>query len=251
MNINNAEVVFRGVFYLALKSNNTGIDDLYNIGTRELAEFELLDIMEKIANDRRMELLRELLLSASKDEIAVLTKYIHMIELGYGRFANGQERNFKKVLSLNELMQIENYWVQNIKRILKEYSLFEIDNWRLVFFMLEQLDKKFCKEYLTKAFKRENNIIAFIEDSVEKWRGTRVKYRINNNYEKYISIDSIIKAIEVSVISGNIFCTREETRDKACAFWLCCNMKNGENNEVGQIAVDKQLAEWRMKVLAK
>ena len=72
----------------------------------------------------------------------IIAEVINTIELAYGRFSDdGERHSSKKIISLNELIQVENVFVEKAKQIFIGCNLFDSDRWRIVLGMLERLQK--------------------------------------------------------------------------------------------------------------
>ena len=64
-----------------------------------------------------------------------------MIELAYGRLAaNGVSRDYKKVITVEELEDIESIFTSRMKELLKYTNLFDCEDWRMPLHLLESFD---------------------------------------------------------------------------------------------------------------
>lgn len=72
-----------------------------------------VDVLKRVNEDERVSLLSSVIEISDSNVIDMIAVFINIIELGYGRLAaNGVERDFGKVITLEELERIEKIFVE-------------------------------------------------------------------------------------------------------------------------------------------
>ena len=171
-----------------------------------------------------------------------------MLELGYGRLAaNGQERGYKKLHSLEDLIQLEDTFTQKVKDTLKEHSLFDFGDWGTIRYLLEYFDSSYTSEYLTKVFNDNSNILKYMDSSVSTWTGSGKEYEIKEEYKKYLTDDRVLQAIDSQKKSGNLFLMPEQIQYKCGAFFLFMSGKSNYHGNISQSDVEELLNTWKAK----
>lgn len=78
------------------------------------------------------------------DDLMVLHSVAYVIikiELRYGRLAaNEEEQSGGKIITLEELKQIEAIFTERVEQVLAENNLFDIERWHHIFYLLENFD---------------------------------------------------------------------------------------------------------------
>ena len=155
------------------------------------------------------------------DALQSIATVINMLELGYGRLAaEGQERNYKKVITLDELITVETMFVDRVKEVLKTSSLFDFSEWRMVYHLLDSFDPEYTKSYLDSALIQDENVLWFLGHFVNVWTGTGKEYEIQKGYTDYFSTERVLNAIESCRKNGTFFRFPEELQHKCAAFSL-------------------------------
>ena len=170
-----------------------------------------------------------------------------MLELAYGRLAaNGEEREYTKVVTLDELGKIETLFTERVQKILEGHSLFDIWKWPIVCYLLECFAPDYTKVYLENELKEDTNIAQYLSNSVSAWTGAGTEYEITDKYKKYLTEERVLKAIESLKQSGVLFSMPEDIQNKCCAFYI--NATTKERNYHGYISkttTNEILASWK------
>jgi len=194
---------------------------IFSVSSSFYAKHMIIDLLDIIDPSERLSFLINKINNANIAILQTIATIINTIELGYGRLAaNGIERAYKKVITLDELIKLEEIFILRLKAILNEYNLFDFRDWKMVCYLLENFDSDFASEYLSNALNEEKNIARYLEDSVVAWTGNDVEYEITENYKKYLTEDRIFHAINNLVESGDLFMLPEETQYKCVAFYI-------------------------------
>lgn len=211
------------------------------------AERMMLDLIEQVPAEERIAFISEFISQSDMGEIQSIAPVINMIELGYGRLAaEGKEKNYKKVITLDELCTVETIFTNRVKEILKSNSLFDFPEWRMVYHLLNSFDPEYTKHYLESSLTQDTNILRFLRLFVTIWTGSGTEYEIQNGYDEYFSTERALSAIETCKKNRTILELPEELQHICAAFFLA-NSGNPEcGNHIYQHATEKLISSWRM-----
>ncbi len=229
-----------------LKDNRKNI---LNLGLRDTAEMLLYSILSTLSPDLNYKILTEII--ERKDEISTVcvSDIINMIELGYGRLsANGTERSYEKIITLEQLEQIEKSFVINIREMLESTSLFSFYDWRMIKHLIKNFDNDFYIQYVQESLKENKNILCFITEYVTEWIGSGIQYELSKGYEEFVSTEQVLSAIEDAKVSGELFEQKEKVQLKCCAFYLFNLGKVNYRGVVIQDECQALLKEWSTSV---
>lgn len=180
------------------------------------------------------------------DALQSIATVINMLELGYGRLAaKGQERNYKKVITLDELFAVETMFAGRVKEILKANSLFDFSEWRMVYHLLDSFDPEYTKSYLENALLQDENVLWFLGRFVNVWTGAGKEYEIQKGYTDYFSTERVLNAIEACRKNGTFFRFPEELQHKCAAFFLANSGDSRYNGGAYQDDTERLIAAWR------
>ena len=211
------------------------------------AERMMLDLIEQVPEEERIAFISEFISQSDMGEIQSIAPVINMIELGYGRLAaEGKEKNYKKVITLDELCTVETIFTNRVKEILNSNSLFDFPEWRMVYHLLNSFDPEYTKHYLESSLTQDTNILRFLRLFVTIWTGSGTEYEIQNGYDEYFSTERALSAIEACKKNRTILELPEELQHICAAFFLA-NSGNPEcGNHIYQHATEKLISSWRM-----
>lgn len=216
-----AKTLIRALFKSMKNLNNTVRKSWLSMSTGAYAEHMMLDLIEQIPTNERATFISELISCSDMDVLPSIATVINMIELGYGRLAaEGQERNYKKVITLDELLVIEKDFTEQTKKILTIESLFDFSEWRIIYYLLDSFDPEYTKSYLANILIQDENVLLFLGRFVNVWTGGGNEYEIQNGYIDYFSTERVLNAIESCRENGTFFKLPEELQHKCAAFFL-------------------------------
>ncbi len=146
---------------------------------------------------------------------------------------------------------MERSFTEKAEEMLKTNSLFDFSNWRIVHYLLECFDSDYKKDYLTKAFKNEKNVVLFLAKSVSVWVGSGTEYEVKDNYQEYLNDEQIARTIDSLKSTGELFQMTENIQNICGAYYL----KKVDNSKlpnwyinIPQAAVDKLLSTWKAQL---
>ena len=216
------------------------------MSTGAYAEHMMLDLIERVSAEERAEFISELIENADLDGLQSIATVINMIELGYGRLAAaGQERNYKKVITLEELLLVENVFTARVKEILEANSLFAFSQWGIVYFLLDSFDPAYTKGYLKKALNADENVLRFLARFVTTWTGSGTEYEVQKGYTEHFSTERVLEAIESCRKDGTFFSFSEELQHKCAAFFLANSGDPRHRGSAYQCDTEKVIASWK------
>ncbi len=243
-----AKILFYSVLlsssYLDGHNNN-----LFSMSTASYAEHICLDILDRVQDVERKNNILTAINDSDIDTIETVGIVINMIELAYGRLAaKGTERNYKKVITEEELQVVEIAYANKIKELLNEHSIFEFTKWRMTLYLFKCFATEEANSYLSKELEDNINILHFLDESVVLWIGGDEDYEIRDHYSEYVSKERILEAIQQEKESGRIFSLPENILNKCVAFYLNSLEKTNYHGHIFQADVDKTLEQWKKQM---
>lgn len=217
-----------------------------SLKTSELATYATYELFESILVNDRKQYFINTINAATCNQLGSLAEVINILELAHGRLsANGRERSgFAKILSLEDLSDVESAFMDRTKELLKEKSLFHLKRWRMIFYLMENFDSEFTNKYVSSELSNDENILRFIESSVGRWTGAGVNYEIYNEYTKYLTKERVLEAIENQKNNGNLFLLPLNAQFASVAFYLYENENKKGNLEITQEMINDTLFKW-------
>ena len=160
-----------------------------------------IDLVEELlcrirVEQERFELLYSILNDMDKNRIGAIAIILDRIKLFYER--NSEEVNTKAIISLEQLQELENMYMLNIRGVIETELISNIVEFRFAFFLWEKLSKEETLEYFNKIARSNINILKFISTLATRWHGTGEKgWRIeSSDYEEYIPKDEVYNKIK-------------------------------------------------------
>lgn len=241
-----AKTLVRALFRSMKNLNQTVRKSWLSMSTGAYAEHMMLDIVERIPAEERAKFISELITNADIDSLQSIATVINMVELGYGRLAAaGQERRYKKVITLEELILVENVFSTRVKEVLATNSLFAFSQWGIVYFLLDSFDPEYTKAYLEKELTTPENVLRFLARFVTTWTGSGTEYEVQKEYAQHFSADRVLKAIESCRKDGTFFTFSEELQHKCAAFYLFISGDPQHRGGAYQCDTEKVIEAWK------
>lgn len=240
------------VLILALSEALSGLNlvvhiNFVPISTEFYAHRILFQLMERIAYENRKDFIIELVQGADTRTLYTSAYIIHMVELGYGRMsANSEEDSIKQIITLNELIFVEDIFIRTTKKLLADNSLFDFFGWERIHLLLDRFDPKDTKKYLHKEFTCDGKILRFLSRFVTIWKGKENNYQVKEDYTAYFSKTQVLKAIQHCRQDGTLFDLPEELQCQCAAFFLADSMDSNSDVMIDQNRVEEVLTNWRV-----
>lgn len=241
-----AKTIVSALLKASCQLKSTSQKNILSVSTGAYAEHMVLDLVAQIPEADRLSFLQECVLAADSDMLQAIATVINMLELAYGRLsANGTERDYNKVITLNELIVLEGTFSKRTKQILEEISMFDFSEWRMVYHLLENFDPGFMSPYLDTALCEDANVLKFFSQFVNSWHGAGVRYEILNQYTERFTAVRILEAIKNCREKGQFFTLPVEVQNKTGAFFLSQSRDAAHIDDVYQADVDTLLESWK------
>ena len=111
--------------------------------------------------------------------------------------------------------------------------------------LLENFDANFISEYMPQELLHDESILRYIEGSVSKWIGSEISYEVSNEYEKYLSKDQVLNAINNQRQNRNLYSLPQEVQVASVAFYLHetegCTYRHSLTSKI----ITETLESWR------
>lgn len=245
--LDRVKVLIQALLQSACQLDSKSERSMFSLRSQDEAEHIVCDLFERIPIQERQKFILETVESANCESVTAMAEIINMMELAHGRLAaNGQERSdFKKLLAVDGILELEKTFVARVKELLKERSLFEFGKWRRVLYLLECFDSEYTSEYMMKELKKDENVLRYLESSVSKWIGSGVSYELNKSYEKYLTTDQVLLAIEKQKASGDLYRLPFEVQCTCAAFYMYTTNEEIGHRGVSQMDATELLSQWK------
>ena len=242
-----AKIVFTALLSCSDKLNTTDYRLYGFFNASSYAQYISLDVLDKVLANERMACIKQLLNDATAESLNAISDFINMIELGYGRLAaEGTERGYKKVITLEELLELEVLFVEKVKGILEKINLFDIPKWRITLHLLKSFDGEYTEKYISNALNDNRNILYYLDDTVAFFEGSHGNgYEVRNAYSDLLTKEKILEAIQQVKKSGELFKLPDIVINKSIAFYLDSIGKLDYSGHVAQKEVDATILRWK------
>lgn len=242
---NRAELIIKVLLKTSGKLNTRSLQNMLMLPAGALAEHMVIELFDIIAPKERFKFFSDLIINADLDSLPSIAKIINKLELAYGRLAaNGERREIKRIITLEELLQLESILTKTAKQLLKGNGLFDFNNWRMVYHLLESFDTNYAKSYMKIVLKDDVNIAKYLTSCVSAWVGGITEYEVENSYQAYLTKERVLQAIGSLKESGQLFSLSEEIQRKCGAFFLYSSQKASYIEHIPQSDIDALLDSW-------
>lgn len=242
-----AKIIVSALLGVAYRLDARSQENMLSLRASDFAEHMTIELLDRIDPEERFQFICSIVSSGDSSVVQSVAAVINMLELGYGRLAaNGEERGYKKVITLEELLRVETVFTERVKQILSECNLFDLDRWWMVYYLLEQFDAKYAKAYLETALTDDVNVVKYIAGAIHEWSGGGTEYEVTDSYKQYLTDERILQAIETVKESGKLYLLSEAIQNKCAAFYL--KVTTEERNYRGHIpksATSELLSQWK------
>lgn len=244
--IDRVNVLIQALLHTASQLDSKSERSAFSLRSQDEAEYIICDLFERIPVQERQQFMLDSVGSANCESLTVLAHIINMLELAHGRLAaEGQERNgFKKLLTLEGLVALEKMFVVRAKELLNNRSLFGFGKWRMTLYLLECFDAEYTSDYMAKELTKDESVLRYLECSVTKWIGSGISYELDKAYEKYLTTDRALQAIENQKASGDLYMLPIEVQCACAAFFMYATDEKIGHRGVSQEDVKELLSHW-------
>ena len=222
---------------------------IFVISAIDHVEYLAEDLLNKLeSQNERFDLLKNTIECIDKNGLGTLGRIINGIELAYGRLAGDHEKKDKQVISIQQLEEIEQVYLDRLRTLAKSDDLIKIDGFGIVLYLWECFDKPEAKEYFDDILKNDILKLKFICSLAGRWNGTNGSgwTFYSKNYNEYVSDEEIYKLI-CSVDKRNLddYFSNEE-QIKLASFYL--NYGKDEIEHANESSAQKQIKAWKNQI---
>ena len=240
-----AKVLINAIFKSSSSFQNDNAS-FFHLGNRTNIEFLLRYLFAQVPEQERFSLLKEITQSADAEIFDMVANILNTTELAHGRLAaEGKPRDSIKILTLEELLQWEQVFVERAKQLLKTKMLFEFSNGRMILHLLEQFDQAYTTDYMLKTLSNPVNTIKYLALTTAEWTGSGIEYEVQNNYQKYISEQQLVDAISLCKQDMSLFRTDEQTQLMCAVFFLFHEQSLSDTGHVSAEKAHNLLIQWQ------
>jgi len=202
----------------------------------------LFDIIDK---NVRFKTLNDIIACMPVNNIDGIAHFLNMIELAYGRLAaSGQERTeISKILTLDDLLILEQEFVKRCSTILQQDSLFSAKLWTMTYYLINAYDHNFTDELMKKELLKDENVVKFIRYFIGQWEGDGISYEIKQPID-YLSNEQILKSINNLLQNKMLFSLDEDYQYRAGAFYIAMTNKERMKEHIPQKEIAQLLSKW-------
>lgn len=220
---------------------NTG---LFPLRTSDYAKTLIIDLIDKLSQKDRFTFICFSINQSYLDELETWAGIINRLELAYGRLAaNGEEQGYNKIITLDELIKLEEIFCSRMKDLLNENNLFDNGKVETIIYLLENFEEDDTKKYFQNLFNENENILKYLKYSIQIFNSGKERYQIKDYYKKYLNENQILDAI-IDVKSQNkLFGLHNDIQNATAAFYLYLSK---QQETIWQSDVEKLLEEWKI-----
>lgn len=231
----------------SLKSD---VESFLPISASYQAKMLIYSLLGKLGQKESFEFLKEEITRALPESLETLATLINTIELGYGRLAaDGAERTeYGKIVSLEQLEEIESVFTARCKAIFDSISIFDCPKWRKVYHLLKSFDKEYAESHMRENLKKDVNIMKWLVEITSEFIGSGVSYEIRKPPYEYLEPEDILKAIDNVRNTKVLFELDEDIQCRAAAFYLNSQGQRTVMDHISQKEAKELLEKWESAI---
>ncbi len=240
-----AKTIISAIFECASKLDMVERKSFLSTSASNYAEHLVLPLFERIDTEERLEFWEKKICESDLNSLPTIAQVINMMELGYGRLAaQGEERGYEKVISLEELLIVEKEFSERVKVLLNINSMFDFADYRMVLYLMENFEAEYTEERMKLELQKDINVLKYLNSTVSTWIGSGVSYEVSKKYEERMSKARILEAIQNERMTKTLFELSKDSQRLCAAFCLKEDGQTDYDGHVTQEDADKLLSEW-------
>ena len=110
---------------------------------------------------------------------------------------------------------------------------------------MENFDSQFMTQRIQQELKDDIHILCFLKSTVFTWIGNGINYAVSKEYEKYLTKERILDAIQNTQATGEMFRLSKKNQEYCAAFYLDSIGKSDDEGEVSQKDAERMIEKWR------
>jgi hypothetical protein len=214
----------------------------------KISVYTISDLLFRISDENtRFNIIANMLLKTDFQSFLFLLHLLHIIELTHGRIAETSSSQEPKLITIDNLHQLEAIFLERTKSFVAITNLFEWKELRRVSFLWEFIEEKSYLEYIKSAITKDLNAIRFMALHIGTWSsgGKACEYELkDDSYTKFISTEELIKIIENARLSEDFWMLEENIIKAAVAFVLAIESSNVKKLiEIKD--VEERISKWK------
>lgn len=202
-------------------------------------------IMRKLNTDEeRYELYKESLINSTIESFGTIAYDIRSIEHAYGRFTDDSENKEDQLISIEQLQELENIFLEKMLEFSKMDTLLDKEDSAMAFSLWEDLDKERAQNYIRTVFTDPIRKLKYICTLAGRWSGGNGSgwSFTHSNYSEYATAEEIYKAIQ-ELDKARIVEFDEVELVKLASFYL--NYNKDEFMDVTEQKAMKLVEQWK------
>lgn len=245
--VSRIKVIIKALLRSSKKLDVISHKNIFSTSASDYADHMLIELLSRLLPEERYMFIEEILKNADIETLQTLTILINLFELGEGRLAAKGQKYFeyKDVIQLEELIELEKEFCNKVKEVLEYNNLFDFREWKMIVYLIENFEPEYIKAYFAKVFEENSNILKYLDDSIVHWVGSGDCYEIREKYKVYLTKERIIGAIKCLVGNRTFFDFPEEIQNKCAAFYLHSNGEVENDGYVYQDMIVRLLNIWK------
>ncbi len=220
---------------------------VFTISACEIARHCAEDFINRIeTQEERYEIYRKGIQMAGKEALGSIAYEIRRFERAYGRFSDAAEEKEEQLISLDQLVELENLFLDRISKIGMSYTEIETVGFLDIYFLWEDLDKESAQNYLKKGFEDIVFKLKFLCRFASRWNGIQgYGWCFNQSYYKnYLNDDDVYKEI-ADLDKSKLDQFAETEQVKLASFVL--NYKKDEMDYVDEKMAKSLVSKWKVE----
>lgn len=213
-----------------------------------ISVYTISDLLFRISDENiRFNIIANMLSNTDFLSFQFLLHLLHIIELTHGRIAETSSSQEPKLISLDNLYQLEAIFLERTKCFVAITNLFDWKELRTVSFLWEFIEEKTYSEYIKSAITNELNAIRFLALHVATWSagGKACEYELkDDSYTKFISTAEFIEIIESARVTEDFWTLDENIIESSVALVLATELPDVKKRiEIKD--VKKRIGKWK------
>lgn len=240
-----AEVIVTALCKTGAYLENVAQNNFFSLRADTYISWLIIKIFEKILANNRKKFIVSMIEGADLDSLQIIASLIRQLEFDHGRLGEDGPSHKDKIITLDELIEVERVLFDKLKETLETNSLFDFHWWNCIYGLLSVFEPEYTKTYLKELFKEEKNLLIFLDVCVGKWTGSSVKYEVKQLSDEPVTKECVLAAIQTQRENGELFKLSQETQNKCCAFYLKEIHKDDYEGLISIGDISSLLAEWK------
>lgn len=245
INSDRAAIISSALVVCLSNINSMDMKSLFGFSSQSNALHIAYELFDRIDSCARLNVIENIIDNMTVANMDGVAQFINFIELAYGRLAaNGQENiSIKKIIPLDELVRVENSYINQCVKVLEHSSLFDSHSWRTAYWLIKSFNQPFADKLMKKELSDDKNIIKFLKAFVSQWEGSGISYEVKQPID-YLSKEQILTAINNLRNNKILFSMDDEYKHRAGAYYLSVTDEEKAKDHISQKDVIKLLSEW-------